>query len=149
MRITLTDAGNQLNFVIRQMPASKLEWWIFRAIQVLGPSLEVPQEDGVEGIGKALADKGFAALSNIDPEKAKPLLDEMLGTASRQLDGAEYPVSIDSVDGYISDITTLFKLRIECFKVNLSFFGNGSLSSFQPEETKAPSGSKPIRIASR
>jgi hypothetical protein len=150
VRITLKDAGKDLTFVIRQMPASKLEWWIFRAIQVLGPALEVPQEEGIEGIGKALADKGFAALSNIDPEKAKPLLDEMLATASRVLDsGATMEVDINSVDGYITDIVTLFKLRIECFKVNLSFFGNGSLSGFQPEEVSQQSASKPIRIASR
>ena len=147
VRVTIEDGSSKHNFVIRQMPASKLEWWIIRAVQVLGPALEIQEGKGIEAIGEALANKGLAGLSKVDPEKAKPLLDEMLETASRLLEGAEYPVTVDTVDGYIETIQCLFKLRVECFKVNFSFFGKGSLSSSPVTEMESTKkASSPIRI---
>ena len=126
--IMLEDDGNRLTFRIRQMPATQLEDWIFRAVQVLGAALELPEGAGLESVGAALEKNGLRALSSIAYDKAKPLLDEMLGTASRVLDGVEYPCTLDTMDGYVSDIKTLFRLRVECFKVNLSFFADAARS---------------------
>lgn len=146
VRVTLEDGKNRHDFVIEQMPASQLEWWIIRAVQALGPALEIPEGKGLEAVGEALANKGIASLSKIDPEKAKPLLDEMLSTASRLVDGARFPVTIDTVDGYIETIQCLFRLRVECFKANFSFFGEGSLSTSQ-ESGKKSKASSPIRMS--
>ena len=147
--ITLEDDGNSLIFHIKQMPATQLESWIFRAIQVLGPALDLPDGAGLEAVGNVLEKNGLRALSAIDYDKAKPLLDEMLATASRMVDGVAYQCSIDTVDGYISDVRTLFKLRVECFRANLGFFGSAAPSGSAEVKPTSPRASKVIRMSTR
>lgn len=133
-RITIEDRGTKLEFVVREMSATQLEDWTMRAVLVLaGAGSDIPASGGVEGIGKYLAEHGLAAIGNVNYEKAKPLLDEMLGCCSRVVDRMEEKVTPETADAYISDMSTLFKLRLEAFKVNFSFFGNGSLSG-SPEK---------------
>lgn len=147
--ITLEDDGNSLTFHIKQMPATQLESWIFRAVQVLGSALELPEGAGLEAVGSVLEKDGLRALAAIDYDKAKPLLDEMLGTASRMLDGVSYPCTIDTVDGYIGNVSTLLKLRMECFRVNLGFFGNAAPSGSAEVKPTSPRASKAIRMSTR
>ena len=146
VRVSIEDAGIQHEFVIRQMSASQLEWWIIRAVQCLGPALELPEGKGLESIGEVLANRGLAALSGVDPEKVKPLLDEMLETASRIVEGREIPCKIATVDGYFESVTSLFKLRVECFKANFDFFATGGGSTSLAAGKKS-TASKGIRIA--
>ena len=128
--IELEDRGNKLTFKIREMSATQLEDWTMRAVLVLaGAGSDIPAGGGVEGIGKYLAEHGLAAIGNVDYQKAKPLLDEMLGCCYRVIDRMEEKVTPETADAYIKDMTTLFKLRVEAPKVNFSFFGNGSQAS--------------------
>ena len=129
-RITMEDRGGKLEFVVREMSATQLEDWTMRAVLVLaGAGSDIPANGGVEGIGKYLAEHGLAAIGNVDYQKAKPLLDEMLACCSRVVDKMEEKVTPETADTYIMDMSTLFKLRLEAFKVNFSFFGNGSPSA--------------------
>ena len=129
--INLEDRGNALTFRIREMPATQLESWVMRAVLVLADAgSDIPADAGVEGAAAFLAKHGLAALGKVDYDRAKPLLDEMLACASRVMDKAEERVTPESADAYVSDFRTLFKLRMECFKLNFDFF-----------ETGAPSGS--------
>ena len=121
--VTLEEEGVRLTFRIRQMPATRLESWLLWAAQTLGAALDLPEGAGLESLGPALEKNGWRALTGVDFAAAKELMDEMLGTASRVLDGAEYPCTPDTVDGYIGDVRTLMRLRAECFKANLGFFG--------------------------
>lgn len=131
-RITIEDRGGKLEFVVREMSATQLEDWTMRAVLVLaGAGSDIPANGGVEGIGKYLAEHGLAAIGNVDYAKAKPLLDEMLACCSRVVDKMEEKVTPETADAYILDMSTLFKLRLEAFKVNFSFFGNGSPSASQ------------------
>ena len=128
-RITIEDRGTKLDFVIREMSATQLEDWTMRACLVLaGAGSDIPAGGGVEGIGKYLAEHGLVAVGNVDYAKAKPLLDEMLGCCFRVVDRMEEKVTPETADAYVSDMSTLFKLRLEAFKLNFSFFGNGGLS---------------------
>ena len=127
--IDIEDRGKKLTFKVREMSATQLEDWTMRAVLVLaGAGSDIPASGGVEGIGKYLAEHGLAAIGNVDYAKAKPLLDEMLGCCSRVIDKVEERVTPETADAYIEDMGTLFKLRLEAFKVNFSFFGNGSPS---------------------
>ena len=129
-RITIEDRGGKLEFVVREMSATQLEDWTMRAVLVLaGAGSDIPANGGVEGIGKYLAEHGLAAIGAVDYAKAKPLLDEMLACCSRVVDKMEEKVTPETADAYIMDMSTLFKLRLEAFKVNFSFFGNGSPSA--------------------
>lgn len=146
--VIIEEDGLRHEFVIRQMSATQLEWWILRAIPCIGPALELPEGAGVEAIGAALEKHGIAALMKIDPAKAKPLLDEMLTCAERVVDGARYPVSVNTVDAFFSSVGSLFKLRVECFKANFSFFVNAARSGSR-EEGKAPKASPTVRMSLR
>ena len=132
--IELEDRGNKLVFKVKEMSATQLEDWTIRAVLVLaGAGSDIPAGGGVEGIGKYLAEHGLAAIGNVDYQRAKPLLDEMLGCCSRVIDKMEEKVTPETADAYIEDMSTLFKLRLEAFKVNFSFFGSGSPST-SPEK---------------
>ena len=142
-RITIEDRGTKLDFVIREMSATQLEDWTMRACLVLaGAGSDIPAGGGVEGIGKYLAEHGLAAVGNVDYAKAKPLLDEMLGCCSRVVDRMEEKVTPETADAYVSDMSTLFKLRLEAFKLNFSFFGSGGLSG-------SPESPSTVRLSAR
>lgn len=120
--VTIEDRGNPLNFTIEEMSATKLESWIIRALLLIaGTGADVPGGADLKKAGEFLSDKGLAALGNVDYEKAKPLLDEMLGCCYRKIDKMKERCTPESVDGYIADVSTLFKLRVEAIKLNLGF----------------------------
>ena len=122
IEITIEDRGNQLHFVIEEMPATKLESWVIRALLlVAGAGMDVPDGADLKKAGAFLADKGISALGTIDYEKARPLLDEMLGCCYRKIEKVKERCTPDTVDGYIEDVQTLFKLRMEAVKLNLGF----------------------------
>ena len=148
--IELEDRGNKLTFKIREMSATQLEDWTMRAVLVLaGAGSDIPAGGGVEGIGKYLAEHGLAAIGNVDYQKAKPLLDEMLACAERDLGNGQYmPVTLATVDGYIESVQALFQLRLACFKTNLSFFGGGVPSSSQSGGTPSRA-SQVIRMSAQ
>lgn len=132
----IKDGENTLRFRITQMPASRLEDWLYRAALCLGPALNLPEGTGLDGIGEALAKHGYAGLTNVDYSKAKPLLDEMLACAERDLGNGQFmPVTMSTIDGYIDTVKAIFDLRVACFKCNLSFFGNGVPSASQSAGT--------------
>lgn len=143
----IRDGENVLRFKITQMPASKLEDWLYRAVLCLGPALELPEGAGIESIGAALAKDGFSKLGNIKYGEAKPLLDEMLACAERDLGNGQFmPVTLATVDGYIESVQALFQLRVACFKCNLSFFGNG-VPSNSPSAGTPQAASPTIRMS--
>ncbi|MEG2172376.1 MAG: hypothetical protein RRY29_03850 [Desulfovibrionaceae bacterium] len=131
--VTFNDDGNKLTFRIVQMPATKLESWLIRAGLVLANSgAKFPEGAGLQAAGMHLASQGMSALGgvNIDYEKVKPLLDDLLHCCHRVLDGSvEQHVTESTVDGYITDVRNLFKLRVEALKLNLDFFDIGGLSA--------------------
>lgn len=134
--VTITEDGQDFEFCIKQMPASQLEWWIIRAVQLIGGSLDVDATQGLAGVGKALSEQGLSALAKIDLEKAKPLLDEMLGTASRVLSGSKHKCTPETIDATFASVKSLFTLRMECFKHNLDFFVAENPSESPPERSE-------------
>ena len=122
--VTIEDRGNPLTFTIREMPATQLERWIIRAMLLLAGSEGLEGlSGGVENAGKYLSEHGLKALANVEYEKAQPLLDELLACCARTDAGVEQRCTPDTVDGYIEDVRTLFKLRVEAAKLNFGFFG--------------------------
>lgn len=147
--IELTDNGRTLRFEITQMPATKLHDWILRAVKCAGSSMNA--EGGLEqltgGITDNIVKNGPQILRNLNYAEAKMLIDDMLGTASRIVDNAlKQPVNPETLDGYIEDVTTLFKLEKACFKVNLGFFLDALRSSSPSGESGKDSPQSPIRI---
>lgn len=142
VEITLEDRGNPLTFIIKEMPATKLESWIIRALLLIGGSGygDIPEGADLKKAGEYLAEKGIGVLGALDYEKAKPLLDELLGCCSRRIDKHEERCTPENVDGYIEDAMTLFKLKVEAAKLNLGFLRAEveKLSGFRSGENTEP-----------
>lgn len=122
--VDIQDRDQLLTFKIKEMPATRLESWIIRALLLIaGSGAQVPDGTDIKAAGAFLAEKGLAALGNLDFEKARPLLDDLLGCCSVTIDRLEKRLTPAIVDDHIQDVTTLFKLRMEAIKLNLDFLG--------------------------
>jgi hypothetical protein len=140
--IDIQDRDQKLTFRIREMPATRLESWIIRALLlVAGGGVLVPDGADLQAAGRFLSEKGLAALANVDFDKAAPLLDELLSCCSRVVERIEERCTPESVDAYIMNVSTLFKLRMEAIKLNLGFLGpEAARLSGSPE--KQPTGAQ-------
>lgn len=132
--VTLKDGAKDLTFIITQMPATKLESWIIRAVLLLvGTGAEVPAGADIKQAASYLKSKGLAALGGIDYAKVQPLLDELLTCCQRRCDGgALQEMTPATVDGVIESVTTLFQLRMEALEVNIDFLPVASLAQSPP-----------------
>lgn len=154
--ITLNDRGKDLTFKIREMPAMKLEAWLIQAGLLLagtgafdGKDVSTPG-DAIQKAGAVLSQGGISALANIDYEKAKPLLDDLLACCTRTDAGIEQRLTPDTVDAIITDVRTLFALRKEALTLNLGFFMGAGASDTASDETPSLDASKPkISVRSR
>lgn len=135
--VAIADNGNELRFRIKQMPATKQERWIMRALLLvarsgIGGMINVP--DGKKlGELKMTQDLKFEdmlkALGQLNYEDVEPLMEELLNCCTRISDsGAEQVCTGNTIDGYVSDLKTLLKLRQEVLKLHFSFFQNAANS---------------------
>lgn len=111
--VRLDDDGEQKEFKIRQMSASRGERFFYQLILLLGADTKMEMFEDPNTI--------FAALASQPYDKVQVLLDEMLSCVSRVTDGIETQLTPDNVDGFVESPITLFKLRAEVFKAN-NFF---------------------------
>ena len=151
-KITVNDRGRELAFVVREMPATKLESFIVRAGLLLagsgladgllsGDEAEAPDVAQVmQAAGRMLgSDQGaglIRALGALDYEKARPLLNDLLGCCT--LEGSVAPLSEETADAVIEDVRTLFTLRKEALGLNLGFFALAGQSDSQQSGNPAP-----------
>ncbi|MFJ7315273.1 hypothetical protein ACIQVE_21420 [Pseudomonas sp. NPDC098747] len=124
--ISVNDGGEDKSFRITQMPATKLEAWIARALLLVGHTDLDPAV--FAGSTDAAASAGIKALSGVSYEHAKPLYDELLACCEVMVGDHFEHLSVSNADVHIEDVKTLFKLRMEAAKLNFSFLDFGKLS---------------------
>lgn len=154
-RIVVNDRGRELAFVVREMPATKLESFIVRGGLLLaasglaqgllgGQNGEAPDVAHVmQAAGRLVERQGadlLRAVGSLDYEKARPLLADLLGCCT--LEGSVAPLSAETADAVIEDVRTLFTLRKEALVLNLGFFAAAGPSVSQPSGSPAPSSHK-------
>lgn len=139
MTITLTDDGRDLTFKIKKMSATQLESWILRASILLskgGANIDISNIAGIKDL--VMSGTVLKVLSGINYNEAAPLLEELLECCSRELKGGgTMQCSSDTVDGYIEDVQTLFRLKLEAAQYNFGFFTEMAaekLSDSQPSK---------------
>lgn len=150
-KIAVNDRGRELAFVVREMPATKLEAFIVRAGLLLaasgladgllgGGEAEAPDVAHVMQMAGRLAERQGAdllrALGSLDYEKARPLLNDLLGCCT--LEGSVAPLSEETADAVIEDVRTLFTLRKEALALNLDFFAAAGQSGSPESANPAP-----------
>lgn len=108
------------SFLITEMSAENAEWWAFQVLQALLGS------DGDIDFNAPLAQmarQGLGALGKLPPDKARPLLEQMMDCVRVKL-----PNSNDSRDmlaGDIEEVKTRVLLRKEVLELHIDFFVNG------------------------
>lgn len=113
------DAGKK--FKITEMPAFQMDRWATRALIALGKS----QKGGIAALGTMNVQDIISAFTELEFEKAEPLLQELLECCAFIKDGTSVQMKKEFVDGVVEDWTTLFRLRVESLKLNLGFFEQG------------------------
>ena len=130
--VTIGDSGRDAGktFRITEMPAEKGEFWAFRLIGVL---LDADKDGELTGLAKiasgnmeTVAAAGMSLVLKImlksDPEKLKPLMDEMKSCWSFKADsdGKDFVRKLEKDD--IKEISTFVYLRAKTLEFHLSFF---------------------------
>lgn len=106
-------------YVITEMPAEQAEWWAFRVLQaILGSDAEIDFDAPFVEMAK----QGLSALGKMSPDKAKPLLDEMMDCVRMKIKGT----TRDLIDGDIEEVSTRIQLRKEVFNLHVDFLESGA-----------------------
>ena len=115
------DKGKK--FEITEMPAAKIDNWAMRVLLALaGAGIDVAEaNEGMMGLAKV----AFAALGNIPPAIAVPLLDELLECVQFIPNGGS-PRPLDLELGDVEDFTNLWMFRKEVFNLHIDFLQQGA-----------------------
>lgn len=114
---------NGKTYVVTEMSAEAAEWWAFRVLQaILGANAEIDLSAPLAQMAAA----GFKALGQLDPQKAKPLLDEMMKCVSVRLPDGKTRDLLPSTND-IEEVKTRVILRKEVFALHVDFFQNGGV----------------------
>lgn len=125
---TVTDEGRDKGkvFILTEMPASQAERWALRALSALAASgVDVPDDIATAGLA-GVARLGVQAFGGLPWEKAEPLIEEMFKCISILPDPSKPGVTRVLIEDDIEEVSTRLKLRIELFKLHMSFFPGGA-----------------------
>jgi len=154
--ITINDRGNELTFRIREMPATKLEGWLFRVGTALASTGFAKTEDIADGIdttkyiANLLVKDGLRFLGNLDYEKVvKPLVDDLYSCVEQKVGEAYLAVTADNIDSKVEDIRSLFAIQKAVITLHLGFFGLGGASASAKSPSPEASGQPKPRIVPR
>lgn len=111
---------NGRSYLITEMPADAAEWWAIRALQAI---LTTDAEIEFDTPFAQLARQGLAAFAKIEPEKSRPLLDEMFQCVRVKLPGSND--SREMLGNDIEEVKTRVLLRREIFALYFDFFESG------------------------
>lgn len=117
--LKLVDDGQERTFRITQMPATKAERWMNKAMFLLiSAGKDINKDSKIEDVIKAIA--------GVDYDKAEPLYNELIECCTYLPDGNANGAGIgctqDTIDAQIIDPMNLYKLRLASAKLNFGFF---------------------------
>ena len=149
--IVINDRGTNKSFKITEMSASKFEWWLIRVGRLLlgtgiGNQVDV---DSAEDVQKLIADTllkdGLKSLGSVNLAEAKELYDDLLRCCELKSDNYYMPLDIDTIDGQIESVKTLFTLRKEALMLHLDFLEGAAPSQSATAAKSATSIIKPLK----
>lgn len=154
VEITITEDGNPIIFRVQQWAATEKESWILRAMLALagsaGANVDIDLAGGVsaDALISELGRKGLGIFAGLKYETARPLMDDLLACCYHKVGSAEIRCTPENIDGVLTDVKSLFRLRAEAFKVNFPDFftantaaesaGRSDLKAGEPVTLKIP-----------
>lgn len=146
VRIQLMDDGRALDFEVTQMAATHKQDWMLRAGLLLAQcagkmDISFQADFNVAWLQKELKTKGLKIFEGLPYEKVKPLLNDMLECCAYVSGAARIPCTGATIDDYVTDAMTLFRLQSEAFKVNFPGFFKGAPKKEEGAEKQSRSES--------
>lgn len=137
--VNIKDDGHEVRFKIRQMSAVKTESWLIRLAILLaksGRNIDLSSGSGFSAILSVIHENPLSLIGGIDYGSLKPLIDELMETCVK-IDGRVETVCTDDIlDGCITSVSNLMKLRWEVIKANFDFFSDEKKSDSQHSQSK-------------
>lgn len=137
--ITLTDRDHELEFRIREMPATRLERWLIRfgcALASTGFAKSFDIASGLDArqvVADMLLKDGLKSLGNLSYDKVEPLINELYTCVEQKVGNAYLKLTPELIDTKIEDIRTLGRLQLEVIKLHLDFFAPDGLLNSTPQ----------------
>ena len=140
--VTITDNGNNYNYVLTKMSALSLQKWTARAFAVLIETGILEQEavsndflTNLKTVFSKFNGDTLSCLGRINCDKLDALLLDLIGkTAERVVGASKIKVTETDLESTLENLSSLLELEKECLFINFPMFATVSPSDFQPSD---------------
>lgn len=142
--IELMDGSNSFTFEVRQMSAVQLYDYMNRLVLLFADgNLKITMDSDLGDLGKLFLADGLGMLKGIDYEKARPMMDELLGCCWHVVKGTDKQrLSLDILDAIITDPRNIYKLLVASIKHNFGFF----MAGVKETEVEESQSNTPVQV---
>ena len=140
--ITITDNGNNYNYVLTKMSALSLQKWTARAFAVLIETGILEQEavsndflTNLKTVFSKFNGDTLSCLGRVNCDKLDALLLDLIGkTAERVVGASKIKVTETDLESTLENLSSLLELEKECLFINFPMFATAGLSDSQPSD---------------
>lgn len=145
--VTITDNGNNYNYVLTKMSALSLQKWTARAFAVLIETGILEQEavsndflTNLKTVFENFNGSTLSCLGRVNCDKLDALLLDLIGkTAERVVGASKIKVTETDLEATLEDMKSLLGLEKECLFINFPMFATVKPSDFQQlDQTEKP-----------
>ena len=145
--VTITDNGNNYNYVLTKMSALSLQKWTARAFAVLIETGILEQEavsndflTNLKTVFSKFNGDTLSCLGRINCDKLDALLLDLIGkTAERVVGASKIKVTETDLESTLENLSSLLELEKECLFINFPMFAAVKPLDFQPsDQTEKP-----------
>ena len=127
IEVTITEDGNPIVFRIQQMSATEQERWIIGVGLAIAGCAGAYTDIGDDISGGAIMGmiekdpfRFLSLLSGLKQETIQPLLEDLIACCYHKVGAAEIRCSYENIDGVLTDVFNLLRLKVEALKLNFS-----------------------------
>lgn len=140
--ITITDNGNNYNYVLTKMSALSLQKWTARAFAVLIETGILEQEavsndflTNLKTVFSKFDGDTLSCLGRVNCDKLDALLLDLIGkTAERVVGASKIKVTETDLESTLENLSSLLELEKECLFINFPMFAAVKPLDFQPSD---------------
>ena len=140
--VTVTDNGNNYNYVLTKMSALSLQKWTARAFAVLIETGILEQEavsndflTNLKTVFSKFNGDTLSCLGRVNCDKLDALLLDLIGkTAERVVGASKIKVTETDLESTLENLSSLLELEKECLFINFPMFAAVKPLDFQPSD---------------
>ena len=140
--VTITDNGNNYNYVLTKMSALSLQKWTARAFAVLIETGILEQEavsndflTNLKTVFSKFNGDTLSCLGRVNCDKLDALVLDLIGkTAERVVGASKIKVTETDLESTLENLSSLLELEKECLFINFPMFAAVKPLDFQPSD---------------